>query len=296
MSTPKITVIVLASQEKWLNTCIASILRQRFENFELIIGSNSNCQGIETIVSRWKDPRARHIRTIGKPNTTLNKIQLLSLATGRFVKFISGTDFLYENSLEELLKTIDATGAPLVFHNWRYADSDGLILDSSNSVPPGYTEISLELLTRYMVSRRDNIIGGGENLLFDREKASVLPTCFGVDGLNLSYLGDLALCIHLAATGFIAGVGVFGSAKRVTNPNFKNFNEEACLGELLEWEVLQRWCLDKGHIQIDEASQMARPHAGASSSPFATLPAHPPFLTDTFRESVNELFATESHP
>ena len=215
------------------------------------------------------------------------------MATGRLIKFISSEDLLYENSLEELVRAIDATGAPLAFHNWKSIDIHGLMLGASTSVPSGHTEVHSELLTRYVVAQRDNLIGGGENMLFDREKAKLLPNRFGVDGFPLPHLGDLALCIHLSSMSPLIGVGVFGSAVRRIDLEPNRARAETRLVEHLEWEILQRWCLDNGYIQNSDAPRMVRPYTEANDSSFTTLPVHPPFLTAEFEQFVNEQFATE---
>jgi hypothetical protein len=289
MAAPKISVLVLASKGKWLNTCIASVLRQRLQDFEIIIGCSSQSDEIETIVSRWRNPRIQILKANAPLGVTQMRLQLLSVAKGHLIKLVSDRDFIYEDSLHELTKAIEATGSPVAFHNWRNVDEHGILLDSSHSFPTGFTEVPCELLTRYVVARRDNFVGGGANMLFSREIATRLPTIFGVDEFELSHLGELALCIHISSTHSLVGVGCFGAAIRRTHSGPENFTEGRSAQEQIEWEILQRWCLDQGHIRQNEIPNITRPDTKFNFADLMSLPAEGPFLDEIFKENVTKI-------
>lgn len=293
MANPKISVLVLASNGKCLNTCIASVLRQRLQDFELIIGSNSQTDEIGTTVSRWRNPRIQIFKAAAPLGIAQLRLHLLALARGRFIKLLSDRDFLYENSLEELATAMEETGAPAAFHNWRIVDQHGILLDRSNSFPTGFTAVSRELLTRYVVARRDNFVGGGANMLFNREIATRQPTIFGVDEFELSHLGELALCIHLSSSQSLVGVGGFGAAIRQTHSGRMDDTRGPSSREQIEWEILQRWCLDQGYIPQSEIQNIARPDTELNRSDLISLPAEGPFLGQSFKQTVAKLLASE---
>jgi hypothetical protein len=293
MANPKISVLVLASNGKWLDTCIASVLRQRLQDFELIIGSSSQTDEIETTVSRWRNPRIQIFKATAPLGIAQMRQQLLALARGRFIKLLSHRDFLYENSLQELATAMEETGAPVAFHNWRIVDQHGILLDRSNSFPTGFTEVPRELLTRYVVARRDNFVGSGTNMLFNREIATRQPAIFGVDEFELSHLGELALCVHLSSSQSLVGVGGIGAASRRTHSGPMDGTRGPSSKEQIEWEILQRWCLDQGHIKQSEIQNMAGPDTEFHRSNRISLPAEGPFLSQSFKQTVAKLLAGE---
>ena len=298
LAMPTISILIPVSGVNWLNTCISSVLRQSFRDFELIIGDDTESDHAGAIVRRWGDPRIRYIRNSTPLGLIENRNYLLSICRGRFVKILSDRDFLYVNGLADSVGVLEKTGAPLVFHNRRIVNPHGLIVSSPVSVPQGSTPVSVELLTQYVVAQRDNFIGEGANMLFEREASQTLSPAFGVDCFQLGSLGMLALCIQLALRSPIIGAGVVGSATRqIKFSKTGNIPDDVC-SEFFDWEILQRWAVDQGFIPESEWTKISAKNleiynSESSSNPSAKvltalrcMPQQGPLLDQSFREAV----------
>ncbi len=122
---PTVSIIVPVYQvEQYLPACVDSILAQTFSDFELILvddGSPDKCGGMcdEYAV---KDPR---IRVIHQKNGGLSAARNagMKIASGAFVSFIDGDDFISPVYLDSLYRAICRSGAAIsVCHNCVFPD------------------------------------------------------------------------------------------------------------------------------------------------------------------------------
>ena len=101
-STPEISVIIpVYKVERYLEFCVASVLAQTFQDFEIILvddGSPDNCPAMCDEFSR-KDSR---IRVVHKENAGLGMARNsgLDVAVGKYVCFLDSDDYLALNTLE----------------------------------------------------------------------------------------------------------------------------------------------------------------------------------------------------
>ena len=101
----KISIIVpVYNAEKYIGTCIDSILKQTYQNFELLLindGSSDNSLEVLNQYSK-KDKRIRVIdqKNIGVAKTRNKGIQL---ARGEYIAFIDNDDYIDEDYLEQFM-------------------------------------------------------------------------------------------------------------------------------------------------------------------------------------------------
>lgn len=62
----KFSVTVPAYKPQYLVECIDSILAQTYKNFELIIVNDASPQDLDSIVSKYDDPRIRYLGSGGQ--------------------------------------------------------------------------------------------------------------------------------------------------------------------------------------------------------------------------------------
>lgn len=110
---PLISVIVPVYRvEKYLDTCVKSILTQTYKNFELILvddGSPDNCPALcDKYAEIYKN-----IRVIHKENGGLSDARNIgvTMAKGEYVTFIDSDDYVHPLYLEMLLNGIRNTKA-----------------------------------------------------------------------------------------------------------------------------------------------------------------------------------------
>lgn len=130
---PAISIIVpVYKVEKYLPTCIESILSQTFTDFELILvddGSPDNC-GIICDQYAEKDSR---IVVIHKENGGVSKARNCALdhTTGKYVAFCDSDDYLTPDYFEKLILTMEQTKCDIVNGNYLNIDDNGIITGQS---------------------------------------------------------------------------------------------------------------------------------------------------------------------
>jgi glycosyltransferase involved in cell wall biosynthesis len=251
---PEISVLIPAFRPDYLDLAIASVLAQRFGDFELVVSDDSSGRDIEAIVSRWGDERIRYVRNPRRQEPGANRDNLLSLATGRFVKFLFDDDFLLPRSLELLHAAATRSGAHLVFHGRHYVDDKGRLLGTGSVVAPGQLlEIEHGELFRQMVGRTVNFIGEPSNVLIGTEALSSIEAAFGIDGNRMRFLTDVSLYLNLASTGAkVVGVGAPLSVFRRHGAQTSSVGGSNFAAGVFEWELVARWSADRGYLGYED--------------------------------------------
>ena len=117
---PLISVIVpIFRVEKYLEKCVSSIISQTYSNLEIILvddGSDDNCP---TICDNFQAKDSR-IKVIHKTNGGLSQARNygLRIATGDFIGFVDGDDWIEPCMYEALLSALLDTGADIAVCNY----------------------------------------------------------------------------------------------------------------------------------------------------------------------------------
>ena len=99
---PIISIIIpIYNAEKYLSTCIESILSQGFEDFELLLINDGSKDNSLSICNDYAQRDSR-IKVFDKPNGGVSSARNLGLdnATGEYVMFVDADDRLAPNALE----------------------------------------------------------------------------------------------------------------------------------------------------------------------------------------------------
>lgn len=154
MNKPLISVIVpIYMIERYVGLCIESIISQTYNNLEIILvddGSIDRCPAICDLYAK-KDNR---IKVIHKTNGGLVSARKAGLrqATGSYISYVDGDDWIEPGFIEALYTTAVTTGADTVCAG----QTRDLFRQSaffSNSLPPGlYEKEKLQLLWKNMIS------------------------------------------------------------------------------------------------------------------------------------------------
>ena len=112
---PNISVIVpIYNVESYLRRCVDSLLRQSYEDFELILvddGSPDNCGAI---CDEYAAVDSR-VRVVHKPNGGLSDARNagLEIAQGEYIAFVDSDDWVAKDYLERLMTALIETGADI---------------------------------------------------------------------------------------------------------------------------------------------------------------------------------------
>ncbi len=248
--TPRVSVSIPAFRPEFLDVALATVLGQTLRDFELIISDDSADPDVESVVSKWSDPRIRYVRNPRRGEPGANRDHLLSLATGKYVKFLHDDDFLFPEALERLTEAAERYGAAIVFSSWCVIDEIGRPGQLLSGVGPAEERIfPAEEFFERVIAQRQNFVGGPSHVLVARGALEAIPDPFDLQGVRMRFLTDVVLYTNLAHHGmkFVA-TGFLGSVYRVHGGQYSQQRGVAYSALLFEFELLMRWAIDHGHL------------------------------------------------
>ena len=141
MMDKKISIIVpIYKVEKYLNKCIESICDQTYKNIEIILVDDGSQDSCGIICDKWKE-KDKRIKVLHKKNGGLVSARKagLQLATGYFVTFVDGDDWISSTLYEELIKEIEKTNIipDLVCFGFSRIFSNSSCLKFKNTISSG---------------------------------------------------------------------------------------------------------------------------------------------------------------
>ncbi len=125
----RISVIVpVYNVSSWLDRCIASIVNQTYKNLEIILVDDGSNDGSHRICDDWKSKDSRII-VIHKTNGGLSSARNTGLdtASGDFIGFVDGDDYIDSNMYEHLLGAITESEAQVAICDICRANDDGKV-------------------------------------------------------------------------------------------------------------------------------------------------------------------------
>ena len=125
-----VTIIVPAfNSEKYIEKCLNSILRQTYQNLEVIVVDDGSTDGTAGII-RGIAGRDHRIRLLCEENrgTSAARNYGLEEATGEYLTFVDSDDYIARDYVERLQKRCESTEADMVICGLCYVDEDGRIL------------------------------------------------------------------------------------------------------------------------------------------------------------------------
>ncbi|WP_148558123.1 glycosyltransferase family 2 protein [Terrisporobacter glycolicus] len=130
----KISIIMpVYNKEKYLRDTIDAILRQDYENFELITVDDGSTDDSEIICSEYanKDDRVKvyHIENGGVSNARNIGIRY---ATGDYIQFIDADDTINQNTFNKYIEVLRDKDYDVIFSSYNKVDHNQRILDRVN--------------------------------------------------------------------------------------------------------------------------------------------------------------------
>lgn len=154
----KVSVIIpIYNVESYLRCCLNSILAQTFTEWELILVDDGSKDTCGSICDEYATKDGR-IRVIHKPNGGLTSARNagLAMASGEWVMYLDGDDWIEPEMLELLLQKGEDTGADIVMGDFLFAYPD-------RDVPyrlPDWDDCKTTSLNRYITSVWTCVWGG----------------------------------------------------------------------------------------------------------------------------------------
>lgn len=121
-NNPKISIIVpIYNVEQFLRRCVQSLLNQTLKDIEIILVDDESPDNCPQICDQYASADTR-IKVIHKKNEGLGYARNsgMRIATGRFIAFVDGDDFVENTMFEELYNTAINTNADTVFCGFNF--------------------------------------------------------------------------------------------------------------------------------------------------------------------------------
>lgn len=122
-------VIPVYNNEKYVEKCIDSLLRQTYTNIEILIINDGSNDGSKVILERLSLVDNR-IRLFHQKNGGVAKARNkgISEATGEYLTFVDGDDYISETYIENFITEIERTQADMLICGISYVDENGKLL------------------------------------------------------------------------------------------------------------------------------------------------------------------------
>ncbi len=189
---PTVTVGVMAyNEEAHLVSTLDSILRQGYQDYEVIIADNASDDSTPEIAQRYArtDPRVRHFRQSRNIGAILNFHTLVEQAQGQYFVLAGAHDLWSDNYLEHLVAALETEDqAVLAYGRTVWVDERGQRQDRAVS----FLDTSgLSPLARFNIT-----LWGNQHALYGMYRLSTLRQCrtnLLIIGNGAVLLGELAL-------------------------------------------------------------------------------------------------------
>lgn len=137
MSDSMISIIVLVyNSEDCLHNCLNSILKQSYQDFEIIClndGSNDSSKEILEYFT-LKDSRIKIINNETKIGESYCRDKGLEVSQGNYIIFLKASEWIYSSTLEILLKHAEDNSLDLIFYNNNNVGADELKIYNSDEM------------------------------------------------------------------------------------------------------------------------------------------------------------------
>lgn len=120
---PLVTIIIPVYRvERFLNRCLDSVINQTYKNIEILVVVDLECNVDRSAeICRHYEKAEQRLIIIDQKNRGLSgaRNEALDKASGEYIMFIDGDDFIDEHMTENLLKTAQENHSDLVIGNFQ---------------------------------------------------------------------------------------------------------------------------------------------------------------------------------
>ena len=127
-------VVPVYNTEKYLYDCIESVLRQTFDDYELILVNDGSTDSSGKICHEYADKNAK-IKAYDKENSGQieSRSYGISKASGEYIVFLDSDDMLSDNALEVIKRKIIQHNCDMVLYDYqRFVVSTEVVNDESD--------------------------------------------------------------------------------------------------------------------------------------------------------------------
>ena len=115
----RVSIIIPAyNLENYIERCLQSCLDQTYKNWEAIIVNDGSTDNTLNVINQFIRNEAR-FKLIDQLNSGLPRTREVGIenATGDYIYFLDGDDFLFNETLDSCVSKIALSGADIVVHD-----------------------------------------------------------------------------------------------------------------------------------------------------------------------------------
>ena len=167
-------IVPVYSVEKYLGECIDSILRQTYENFELILVDDGSPDDSGKICDKYAE-RDERIKVIHKENGGVSSARNTGLdnAKGEYITFVDSDDIIDNRYLELMYKRIVEADSDMCFCRFDRLEGNSFFKIKEGMFPPfcncNNREQMASLLSRFF-TLKNNLLGSSCRILYKAKK------------------------------------------------------------------------------------------------------------------------------
>lgn len=142
-----VSVIMPAyNSERYIFDAVKSVMRQTYENWELIIQDDYSTDGTVKIAEKAAGKDQRVSIAIGKKNSgvAMTRNAAIEKARGRYIAFLDSDDIWEAQKLEKQLEFMKQNTCALSYSSYKFINEDGLLKNKKNvriNKEAGYTAL-----------------------------------------------------------------------------------------------------------------------------------------------------------
>lgn len=227
--------------EAYVKATINSVLRQTWQDFEVIVSDDGSSDRTLDVVASVDDGRVRLARERGNVGPAANWDRAIAYARGQYVKLLCQDDLLYPRCLErqvEAFETYDAERLAFVASQRDIIDGSGRVVLHGRGLAGMRGRLSGEEAVRRVVRSGANPFGEPSAVLF---RSGLVDRVGGFDARR-RYVIDLDYWCRLLGVGDVYALGERLGAFRVTGGSWsvslsrtQGAETRALFRDVVEW-------------------------------------------------------------
>ena len=233
MNKPLVSVVVNCHNgEKFLKTCIKSVLDQTYKNWEIVFWDNKSTDQSAKIVKSFKDKRIKYFKSNKFEKLYRTRNLAIKKSKGKYICFLDTDDFWSKNKLSSQINLIKRKNYNIIYTNFtiKNENTEKCYLPYKKKLPEGF--ITQDLLNQYCIGILTIMI---DKKIFKKYKFNE----------RYDVIGDFDLFLKLSKEYEILAIQKPLATFRVHEKNFSSKNIELYLDELTYWLKKNRFKLYK---------------------------------------------------
>lgn len=133
----KVSIIIpVYNSEKNLKYCLESILKQTYQDFEILLINDGSTDNSQEVIDRYKKNFSNKIRAYIQKNSGVAKTRNrgIELSKGEYLFFIDNDDRIDTDYVKTFVDAIEESNYDIIIGGYRRVDEDGKILFSREPI------------------------------------------------------------------------------------------------------------------------------------------------------------------